>query len=341
MSLIEASQLTKRFRSATRAPGFTGALRHLFAPRYDEKLAVDNLELAIEAGESVAYVGPNGAGKSTTIKMLTGILVPTAGEIRVNGLVPHRQRIANALGIGVVFGQRTQLWWDLSVADSLALQRRVYEIPDAVYRENLATFTALLGLDEFLPLTARKLSLGQRMRADLAMALLHNPRIVYLDEPTIGLDLTAKERIRAFLKRLNRERGTTIMLTTHDLDDIEEICRRLVIIDRGRKIFDGDQETMKDRYARERSIRFHLEVPQPGFVAQLAVPAGVGVESDGDLRFTLRFDRFHHPAGALIREVMRHANVVDLHIVEPTIEQVIRQVYAGTLAGEGAPAARP
>lgn len=332
MSLIEAKQLTKRFRSAAKKPGLLGALRHLVAPRYLEKDAVKGLDLTVEAGESVAYVGPNGAGKSTTVKMLTGILVPTTGRLLVNGVEPHRHRIQNAKTIGVVFGQRTQLWWDISVRDSLALQRKIYEVPDTVYRENLAQFTALLDLEEFMDLTARKISLGQRMRADLAMALLHNPRVLYLDEPTIGLDLTAKERMRAFLKTLNRERGTTIMLTTHDLDDIEEICERLVIIDRGEKIFDGALQTVKDRFARERMIRFQLGTPRTDLVALLRSLEGVAVEMETERRYMLRFDRFQHSAGALTREVMKHADVVDFHLEEPSIEQVIRQLYAGKLA---------
>lgn len=332
MSLIEARQLTKQFRSAVKKPGVLGALRHLFAPHHVVKDAVKNLDLTVEAGESVAYVGPNGAGKSTTVKMLTGILAPSSGRLLVNGVEPQRNRVQNAKNIGVVFGQRTQLWWDISVRDSLALQRKIYEVPEAVYKENLAHFTALLDLEEFLDLTARKISLGQRMRADLAMALLHNPRVLYLDEPTIGLDLTAKERMRHFLKTLNRERGTTIMLTTHDLDDIEEICERLVIIDRGQKIFDGPLQTVKDRFARDRAIRFQLGQTRDELPSLLTSLAGVTVEKETDRRYLLRFDRFQHSAGALTREVMKHADVVDFHLEEPSIEQVIRQLYAGKLA---------
>jgi ABC-2 type transport system ATP-binding protein len=333
MAQIETRQLSKRFKTAVRPPGVGGALRHLVAPRYEEKIAVEGLDLVIEPGETLAYVGPNGAGKSTTIKMLTGILVPTSGELRVNGVVPHRQRIENAERIGVVFGQRTQLWWDLAVRDSLELQRKIYGIPASRFRDNLALFTRLLGLDGFLHLTARKISLGQRMRADLAMALIHDPSIVYLDEPTIGLDLTAKESIRAFLKELNRERGTTILLTTHDLVDMEEICQRIVIIDHGRKIFDGGLTEMKDRFARRRAIRFQLESAHADIAARLGALPNVSCEVESDRRFVLRFDRFQHSAGALTREVMRETPVVDFHIEEPSIEDVIRQVYSGTLLG--------
>jgi ABC-2 type transport system ATP-binding protein len=332
---IETHELTKRFRNAIAAPGVTGALRHLFSPQHVEKIAVDRLDMAIETGESVAYVGPNGAGKSTTIKMLTGILVPSSGLVRVNGFVPHRQRIENARRIGVVFGQRTQLWWDLTVRDSLALQAKIYGVSAALYQRNLERFSDLLGMGEFLQLTARKLSLGQRMRADLAMALLHEPPVVYLDEPTIGLDLTAKETIRAFLKELNRERGTTILLTTHDLADMEAICRRIILIDQGKKIFDGGIEEMKDRYARGRAIRFQLEAPLSDLAQRLALLDGVTPELEDERRFTLRFDRFQHSAGSLTRRVMEYANVVDFHIEEPSIEDVIRQVYSGTLLAEG------
>jgi ABC-2 type transport system ATP-binding protein len=334
MAQIETQQLCKRFRTAVRPPGVGGALRHLVAPRYEDKIAVESLDLVIERGETLAYVGPNGAGKSTTIKMLTGILVPTGGELRVNGIVPHRQRIANAERIGVVFGQRTQLWWDLAVRDSLELQRKIYGVPASIFRDNLALFTRLLGLDGFLHLTARKISLGQRMRADLAMALIHNPSILYLDEPTIGLDLTAKESIRAFLKELNRERGTTILLTTHDLVDMEEICQRIVIIDHGRKIFDGGLTEMKDQFARRRAIRFQIESGQADVAARLGALPNVSCEVESDRRFVLRFDRFQHSAGALAREVMRETPVVDFHIEEPSIEDVIRQVYSGTLLGQ-------
>jgi ABC-2 type transport system ATP-binding protein len=253
----------------------------------------------------------------------------------VTGIVPHRQRIQNAERIGVVFGQRTQLWWELAVRDSLQLQGQIYGVPDAVFRHNLERFTRLLELDGFLHLTARKISLGQRMRADLAMALIHDPAIVYLDEPTIGLDLTAKECIRGFLKQYNRERGTTILLTTHDLVDMEEICQRIVIIDQGKKIYDGGLTQMKDRFARTRAIRFQLEAPYTDLARELASLPLVECETDGERRFTLRFDRFQHSAGSLTREVMQRAAIVDFHIEEPSIEDVIRQVYSGTLLSAG------
>src|SRR3954447_15952810 len=202
MPLIETKGLTKVFRQPLKDPGLAGSFKHLVTRQYKDHVAVSGIDLAIEPGEAVAYVGPNGAGKSTTIKMLTGILVPSAGEVKVAGLVPHRQRIDNARNIGVVFGQRTQLWWDIPVRESLGLLRDIFDIPDDVYRHRVERFTELLELEDILPSIARRLSLGQRMRADLAAALLHDRKILYLDEPTIGLDITVKDRVREFIREL-------------------------------------------------------------------------------------------------------------------------------------------
>ena len=239
MPVVEARHLTKRFRSPTKSPGLAGAIKHLVRPRFEERLAVDGIDLSIEEGDSVAYVGPTGAGKSTTLKLLTGILVPSAGEVRVRGLVPHRQRVANARNIGVVFGQRTQLWWDLPVEESLRLLGDIYEVPRETFARTWRECMELLDLGPLLKRPARQLSLGQRMRCDLAASLLHAPSILYLDEPTIGLDVAVKERIRQFIRRLHRERGTTVLLTSHDLGDIEDLCQRLVMIDNGKILFDG------------------------------------------------------------------------------------------------------
>lgn len=331
MSLIRVEALTKNFRQAVKEPGLAGAVKHLFTQKYREKLAVDHIELSIEEGEAIAYVGPNGAGKSTTIKMLTGILVPTSGEVIVDGLIPYKNRIENSRKIGVVFGQRTQLWWDLPVIESFSLLKDIYEIPDNVYKENMERFVELLGLDDFLNLTARKISLGQRMRADLAAALLHNPRIVYLDEPTIGLDIAVKERIRQFIKQMNSEQGTTIMLTTHDLDDIEDICRRLVIIDQGRIIYDGEVQAIKDAFAKDRTIHFQVRHPISALTKVIADIPGAILENDSGSQFSIRFDRFQISAGEVAGQVMKHGEVIDFRIDEPKIEQVIRRVYDGEL----------
>ncbi|HUX71885.1 MAG TPA: ATP-binding cassette domain-containing protein [Cellulomonadaceae bacterium] len=331
MARIEADDLRKVFRGPDKRPGLAGSLRHLVERRYTEKVAVDSISLRVEAGEAVAYVGPNGAGKSTTIKLLTGILVPTSGEVRVNGIVPHRNRVENARGIGVVFGQRTSLWWDLAVRDSLELLRDMHGLGAAEYRANLDRLVEMLGIGDFLSSTARRLSLGQRMRADLAAALLHNPPIVYLDEPTIGLDIEVKDRLRAFLRQIVAE-GTTLVLTTHDLGEIEDVCSRLVIIDQGRIVHDGGLREVIETYARERVMHVDLAARPAslaGIVTRLA-GATVVEERDG-LGVAVTFDPLAHTAGDVLTAIQSELQVVDLRIKEPAIEDVVRRVYAGQL----------
>ena len=266
--IIQTHDLRKVFRTVKRSPGALGALRTLFSRDYADKVAVDGISMSLEAGELVGYIGPNGAGKSTTIKMLTGILTPTAGSIEVAGLVPYAQRKANARNIGVVFGQRSQLYWDLPLIESFELLRAIYAVPAQRYRRNLDAFTALLELGDFLNTPVRQLSLGQRMRGDFAAAMMHDPVIVYLDEPTIGLDVVAKEAIRQFVAEINRERGTTIILTTHDLADVERLCRRIVLIDNGTLIYDGTIEVLKEQYGTHRTLVIELCGPDPAFTSR-------------------------------------------------------------------------
>jgi ABC-2 type transport system ATP-binding protein len=331
MPLIETRALTKTFSQPLKGPGLAGSVKHLFTRRFRERTAVDSVDLTVEAGEAVAYVGPNGAGKSTTIKMLTGILVPSSGELRVAGLVPHKQRVQNARNIGVVFGQRTQLWWDIPVRESLALLKEIYQVPRDRYEQTLRDFNNLLELDELMAQTARRLSLGQRMRADLAAALLHDPKIVYLDEPTIGLDIAVKDRVREFLRTIVAERGTTVLLTTHDLDDIEDICKRIVIIDGGRIIYDGDLQAVKDTYARERSINFVLRGPVALEALRARLPDCEVEPGETPEQLGVSFDRFATSAGDVVAAVIDATEIVDFHIDEPAIEDVIRKVYAGGL----------
>jgi viologen exporter family transport system ATP-binding protein len=331
MPLIEAVGLRKVFRRPDKEPGLRGSVRHLVRRRFVEQVAVDDLNLTVEAGEAVAYVGPNGAGKSTTIKMLTGILVPTAGEVRVAGTVPHRHRIENARRIGVVFGQRTQLWWDLPVRDSLALLRDMHGIGRQQYESTLDRLETVLGLADLLPVVARKLSLGQRMRADLAAALIHAPPIVYLDEPTIGLDIAVKDRVRQFVRELIAD-GTTVMLTTHDLGDIEDICHRIVIIDAGKVLYDGDLEAVKDAFARDRSIHFELGAA-PTSLAGLSgrLPQANVRAGRNEQELVVTFDRLQLTAGQVLTAVLAEAEVLEMRIDEPVIEDVVRKVYAGEL----------
>jgi ABC-2 type transport system ATP-binding protein len=333
--VIEARGLTKRFRVAVKGPGLAGALRHLARPSYEERVAVDVIDLAIEPGESVAYVGPNGAGKSTTIKMLTGILVPSAGTVSVAGLVPHRQRIANARNIGVVFGQRSSLWWDIPVQESLRLLGDIYEVPRDVFARNLAEFVEVLDLGPLLSRPARQLSLGQKMRCDLAASLLHSPPILFLDEPTIGLDVAVKERIRQFVKRVNRERGVTVLLTSHDLGDIEDLCQRMVMIDRGKIVFDGPIGEIKRRFGRERVVHLtlHAAVPDAEAVARAALPElpPDAVHRPEPHKLSVRFDATASTAGRIAGALLAALPVEDLRVEEPSVESIVRQLYEGKL----------
>ena len=322
MAIIEAVGLRKVFRALRREPGIAGAVGALFRPRYEEKVAVHDVNFSLEPGELVGYIGPNGAGKSTTIKMLTGILVPTSGGIEVAGLVPYQRRKENARNIGVVFGQRSQLYWDLPLVESFELLRAIYGISAAEYRRNLREFSDILEMDGFMQTPVRQLSLGQRMRGDFAAALLHGPKIVYLDEPTIGLDVVAKQAIREFIARINAERGTTIILTTHDLADVERLCRRIILIDHGTLIFDGDIERIKGEYGRFRTlvVRFSDPVKHPHLDgAQLA-----GTE-DSTARF--RFDRNTQRADLLVRQASERYCVEDVSLEEPDLESIIRRIY--------------
>jgi ABC-2 type transport system ATP-binding protein len=257
--------------------------------------------------------------------------VPSSGEVRVGGIVPHRDRIANARQVGVLFGQRTQLWWDLPVRESLSLLRDMYGLSPILYRDQLERFDAMLGIGELLPVVARKLSLGQRMRCDLAAALLHQPGIVYLDEPTIGLDIAVKDNVRAFLRELCAA-GTTLMLTTHDLGDIEDVCERIVIIDQGSIIYDGSIEAVKDGFAKHRQL--HIQFAAPVALAEVRArlaEAEVEPLGEGGVEFTVRFDRFALTAATVITAMLEAGDVADFRIDEPAIEDVVRRVYAGDL----------
>ena len=330
MPIVEAHQLTKVFRRPEKQPGLKGAVKHLFVRKFTDKTAVDHVDLSIEAGEAVAYVGPNGAGKSTTVKLLSGILVPTSGEVRIDGLSPQKDRMTVAHRIGVLFGQRTQLWWDLPVSESLAVLRDLYGVDHATFRKRLDRFDEVLELGELLPVLGRKLSLGQRMRADLAAALLHAPQVVYLDEPTIGLDLAVKDRVREFFRGI-RDEGTTVMLTSHDLGDIEGFCRRLVIIDEGRIIFDGDLTAVKDMFARERILNVEAETAVAIETVRESLPGATVTPGETPLHFSVRFDRFTMTAGQAVAALTPLTNLVDFNVDEPSIEDVIRRVYSGEL----------
>ena len=326
MPLIEVAGLQKRFRVAGRRGGPLGALRGALARDTREVTAVDDITFTIGRGEMVAYVGPNGAGKSTTIKMLTGILVPSGGRVVVDGVVPWEARTRLARRIGVVFGQRTQLWWDLPLIESLDLLRHIYKVPEARYREQLASLGELLDLGPFLDRPVRQLSLGQRMRGDLAAALLHDPAILYLDEPTIGLDVVAKERIRAFLLDLNRRAGVTVLLTTHDMADISRLCERMLLIDHGRLLYDGGVAALVERYGGERQLIVDLDAD----IAEPIVPRARIARREGS-RLWLTFRRDEISAPELIAAIAGRYPIRDLSLEEPDIEGVVRQIYESGL----------
>ncbi|MEU6946281.1 ATP-binding cassette domain-containing protein [Streptomyces sp. NPDC046316] len=315
MAFIELDGVEKVFTVRRRA----GLLRR----EKREVRAVDGIGFGVERGEMVGYIGPNGAGKSTTIKMLTGILTPSGGRLRVAGIDPARERTRLAQRIGVVFGQRTTLWWDLPLKDSYRLMHRMYRIPDDRFAANLARCVELLELGELLDVPVRQLSLGQRMRGDIAAALLHDPDVLYLDEPTIGLDVVSKARVREFLRELNASRGTTVLLTTHDLTDIEQLCKRVMVIDHGRLMYDGELAGLHEVGAGERQLVVDLERELP----PIELPGARFVRSEGGgVRQVLAFPA-SASAAPLVAAVARAYPLVDLSVREPDIEAVIAKMY--------------
>ena len=328
-SIIQVRELSKHFRTFHRREGIWGGLQNLFVRDYKTVPAVDRVSFTVERGEMVGYIGPNGAGKSTSINMLTGILVPTSGECLVNGFVPYRQRRQYVKTIGVVFGQRTQLWWDIAVIESFKLLRRIYDVSQRDFDARMEMFNQILGLQDYLHTPVRKLSLGERMRCDLAAALLHNPPLLFLDEPTIGLDVVAKHHIREFLRAINREFQTTVLLTTHDLDDIEELCRRILIIDHGRVLFDGQLSALKDRLLRIKQIKFALKEKSDAARLRAFAADGLQIDSVDEMTYRIRFDRLKVSAADLIRRILASVDVRDLLIEDESIEEIIKRIYAG------------
>jgi ABC-2 type transport system ATP-binding protein len=325
--LVSVENLVKEFRITRREEGLKGAIKYLFSRQYDLVKAVDGISFQIFPGEMIGYIGRNGAGKSTTIKMLTGILVPTRGKVEVNGLTPYKKRAENARQIGVVFGQRSQLKWDIPVIETFRFLKEVYQIPELIYQENLALFSEILSLNELLAKPVRKLSLGQRMRCDLAASFLHNPRLVYLDEPTIGLDIIVKERIREFIKAINRERQTTILLTTHDLEDIEDICQRTIIIDQGKIVYDGDLKEVKEKFSQHKFLTFEVKDRLPDRDQIPCLPPGMEIHDRQEHQLKIRLNRELMSSSEAIRYVLDRYDVLDISLEEPGIEAVVKKIY--------------
>jgi ABC-2 type transport system ATP-binding protein len=340
MSIVEVKDLSKHFRTLNRHEGLSGTVRDLFSRDYKITKAVDGISFSIDEGEVVGFVGPNGAGKSTTVKMLTGVLEPTSGTILVGGLVPYRNRARNAKNIGVVFGQRTQLWWDLPVIESFKVLKEIYRIGDAQYAQTMATFSSLVDLTELYPKQVRTMSLGQRMLCDIIASFLHNPRMIFLDEPTIGLDISVKSRIRTIIKELNAQRKTTIILTTHDISDIEALCKRIIVIDKGKIIFDDSITKVATLVGAYRTLRVSFgqsaERDYSGellsrlsvlFPVEGALSTHVG--EDGWVSLVVSEDKLK--LMDVLNAVTSEFPVKDIKVEEIETESVIKKIYEGAL----------
>lgn len=322
MSIVFVDGLTKRFRVPKKRKGFLQAVASFFRKDYEERLALDHLSFSIAEGELVGFIGPNGAGKSTTVKILSGILVPDEGAVKILGKTPWKHRIETVRHLGVLFGQKTQLWWDLPVIESFKLLKDIYHIPDDRYHSQLQMLSSVVGIDDLLHMPVRHLSLGQRMRCDIVASLLHSPEILFLDEPTIGLDAVSKLAVRDFIRHLNRELRVTIMLTTHDMDDIEALCSRVLILNQGSLCFDGSIEKLRKTMSPERWL-----------VVDLLNEYDTVYDSEAEVirqeghRVWLRFNPLTTVTAALISRVTSKHAISDLYVENPPIENCIAKIY--------------
>lgn len=327
--MIKVCNLTKEFKTNKKYPGFKGAIKSLFSTEYTVTSAVDNMNFEIEEGEVVGYIGSNGAGKSTTIKMMTGILTPTSGKVEVNGIIPYENRTENAMNIGVVFGQRTQLWWDLPLSETFSLLRDIYSVSPEDFKERMKFFNEVLEIDEFMLRPVRTLSLGQRMRADLAASLIHNPKILYLDEPTIGLDVVVKEKVRNAIKQINKKYNTTVILTTHDLEDIEELCDRIIIIDKGVKIYDGSLSEIKDKYGYMTNVSILIKKNE--LEDKININSYFNLDnndlnlSDEDGKINITFNKNKISQMEIIQYFMENYILQDFSVKETSIDDIIKK----------------
>jgi ABC-2 type transport system ATP-binding protein len=339
MSGIRLSDVTKHYRVLKRREGLSGSIRDLFSRNYTIVKAVDGISLSIEPGELVGFIGPNGAGKSTTIKMLSGVLEPSSGTIEVDGFVPYRQRRRYVQRIGIVFGQRTQLWWDLAVIESFKLLKEVYGIDDAAYARNLGIFDEIAGLKELYGTPVRNLSLGQRMLCDIAASFIHDPSTIFLDEPTIGLDVEIRAKVRSIIKELNRVKGATVLLSSHDVGDIESLARRIVLIDKGKILYDGPTEKFNGIFGRYRTLRLDVHGLSEGDIARLKAETVARAQGKKEIVFGeasggwlgLSFDQDRIPLLELLNPILAAFAVKDIKVEEIDMEEVIRRVYEGAL----------
>ena len=323
MSFIEVTDLCKDYRIAKQEKGIAGAVKSLFHREYTVKKAVKDVSFSLEKGEVVGYIGPNGAGKSTTIKMLSGVLLPTSGVAKIGDIIPYENRKENAKRIGVVFGQRSQLYWDLPISDTFDLYESLYSVPRERFRQNCQFYTELLDMKDFLHQPVRQLSLGQKMKANIAIALLHDPEVLYLDEPTIGLDVTSKKVLRDALKNINAQRNTTIILTTHDMDDIEAVCQRLIMIDQGKKLFDGTLEDFRTKYNDGFTVKLEFDTVPPSWQDSSKYEL-----LERDERHWLIKSKTEMTAKAAMIDLIGIYDPVNLYVQEERIEDIVRRAYA-------------
>lgn len=328
MSLIEVENLVKTYKIIQKDDGLLGYFKNLVKPKYKEITAVKGVNFKLEEGEMIGYIGENGAGKSTTIKMLTGLLTPTSGKVVVDGIIPYEKRIQNNKNIGAVFGQKTQLWWDLPVIESFQLIKQMYKIPDGEYRKNLKKFTELLELKELLDKQVKNLSLGQKMRCEIAATFIHNPKIVYLDEPTIGLDVFVKENIRKFIKDINKEKNTTVILTTHDLKDIEDVCNRIILLDQGEIIYDGEKQKFKDAYGKYIFAEFVVSNKNNSLNENIKTSTFEIIE-ETDTNIKIRFNHEKITIMQIMNEISKYCMVEDIHMRESELEDILKEIYKG------------
>ncbi|HHJ8418476.1 TPA: ATP-binding cassette domain-containing protein [Streptococcus pyogenes] len=326
MVVIEVSHLQKNFSKTIKEPGLKGALKSFVHPQREIFEAVKDLSFEVPKGQILGFIGANGAGKSTTIKMLTGILKPTSGYCRINGKIPQDNRQDYVRDIGAVFGQRTQLWWDLALQETYVVLKEIYDVPEKAFRKRMDFLNEVLDLNEFIKDPVRTLSLGQRMRADIAASLLHNPKVLFLDEPTIGLDVSVKDNIRRAITQINQEEETTILLTTHDLSDIEQLCDRIIMIDKGQEIFDGTVTQLKQSFGKMKSLSFELKPGQEQVVSQFMSLPDITVERH-ELSLDIQYDSSRYQTADIIQKTMADFAVRDLKMTDVDIEDIVRRFY--------------
>ena len=326
-SIIEIKNVTKEFKVLNRREGLSGSLKDLFSRNYKIVRAVDNISMRIEQGEIVGYLGPNGAGKSTTIKMMTGVLEPSSGEILVNGIVPYQNRSKNAQEIGVVFGQRTQLWWALPLVESFCILKDIYQIADADYEAMLKLYSSLVDIEPLLHKPVRQMSLGQRTLSDILAAFLHNPKIVFLDEPTIGLDVSMKAKIRTLIHALNKEKNTTVILTTHDMGDVDALCQRIVIIDKGKMLYDNDIEHLKSFFGSYRTLKIRVDgnlKEQAGGIQNELPECSVSADEEW---ISVLVDEEKAKVIDVLGQLQQTHRIRDMQLQEISTEEVIKKIY--------------